>query len=316
MPSWFRAFHGISSDPKYRRIAKRAGARVGDVVAVWLHVLDQASQDDDEGRADIDVETAADFLDVDEETVAAILQAMTQGAALIECHGVTPLRTVTDRYEPLRVTVVNWPSRQGGSDRTSAERQRRHRERKKSTKSMDGPETSRRNAVTERYVTPEQSRAEQRDTCPSDTQAPAAPATEPPKAAPADASASTNTGNPTKAVFDRGLALLAGADYRPAHARSFLGKLRKQYGDGACIDAIARAEAEAPSEPAEFLVKALQAGGSRSPPGGDWHADMAKRVMGKFNGGSNGRRANGGDRGGADLVDGTVEHLPGRSAGD
>lgn len=41
---WFRWHHGSVSDPKFQLVAKRSGASVGEVIAVWAVLLEAASQ--------------------------------------------------------------------------------------------------------------------------------------------------------------------------------------------------------------------------------------------------------------------------------
>lgn len=41
---WFRWHHGSVTDPKFQLVAKRAGARLGDVIAMWAILLEHASQ--------------------------------------------------------------------------------------------------------------------------------------------------------------------------------------------------------------------------------------------------------------------------------
>ena len=54
---WFRWHHGSVNDPKFGLVAMKADARVGDVIAVWALVLEQASANTDRGAfGDIDHE--------------------------------------------------------------------------------------------------------------------------------------------------------------------------------------------------------------------------------------------------------------------
>lgn len=46
---WFRWHHGSVSDPKFQLVAKRSGASVGEVIAVWAVLLEAASQADVRG---------------------------------------------------------------------------------------------------------------------------------------------------------------------------------------------------------------------------------------------------------------------------
>jgi hypothetical protein len=59
--------------------------------------------------------------------------------------------------------------------------------------------------------------------------------------------------DPVKEIFDRGLRILGQAQ------RSLLGKLRKQHGDVAVLEAICACESEHPSDPAPFLIRSCKA---------------------------------------------------------
>ncbi len=67
--------------------------------------------------------------------------------------------------------------------------------------------------------------------------------------------------DPVKEIFDRGLAILG------ATHRSLLGKMRKNHGDEAVLDAILACEAEGPSEPVAFFIGCLK----RAPPARNGH---------------------------------------------
>lgn len=47
---WFRWHHGSVNDPKFQLVARRAGASVAEVVAVWACLLESASQSGDRGN--------------------------------------------------------------------------------------------------------------------------------------------------------------------------------------------------------------------------------------------------------------------------
>jgi hypothetical protein len=68
--------------------------------------------------------------------------------------------------------------------------------------------------------------------------------------------------DPVKVIWDRGLALIG------SKHRSLLGKMRKEYGDIALLEAILESEQEHPIEPLEYLVACCQRrkvnGGSRN----------------------------------------------------
>jgi uncharacterized protein YdaU (DUF1376 family) len=59
--------------------------------------------------------------------------------------------------------------------------------------------------------------------------------------------------DPVKEIFDRGLKILGQAQ------RSLLGKLRKQHGDVAVLEAICACESEHPTDPAPFLIRSCEA---------------------------------------------------------
>ncbi|WP_431861427.1 HNH endonuclease [Azospirillum sp.] len=79
---WCRLHHGVSTDPKWRLIAKRAGVRVGDVLSVWTYMLDYASQATPRGTlAGWEDDVCAIALDYEPEEIAAVREAM-QGRTL------------------------------------------------------------------------------------------------------------------------------------------------------------------------------------------------------------------------------------------
>jgi len=112
---WFRWHHGSVNDPKFGLVAKKAGARVGDVISVWALVLEQASATTDRGtHGAIDCDATDFLLGADEGTTARILDAMT-GRGLISDG-----------------RVVRWDERQPKRERvdsTAADRKRAQRER-------------------------------------------------------------------------------------------------------------------------------------------------------------------------------------------
>lgn len=110
---WFRWHHGSVTDPKFQLVAKKAGVRLGDVIAVWAFVLEKASADADRGAiGPIDFETLDFLLGTDDGAAARILDAMTQ-RGLIEGS-----------------RVAKWEERQPKKeDDTANERKRRQRER-------------------------------------------------------------------------------------------------------------------------------------------------------------------------------------------
>jgi hypothetical protein len=163
---WFRWHHGSVNDPKFGLVAKKAGARVGDVIAVWALVLEQASANVDRGAcSDLDYEATDFLLGAADGTTERIVEAMRTRGLL------------TDNR------VTRWEDRQPKRERvdtTAAERKRAQRERERDN-ANDGETTT----VTpshdmSHHVTPreEKSREEKKE-AKSKTKAPAAPTFDP-----------------------------------------------------------------------------------------------------------------------------------------
>ena len=74
---WFRLWTDMVNDPKWRTIARISGQKIGDVVAVYVHMMTNASNATERGRLqnwkDEDVASA---LDLDTAQVQAIRDAM------------------------------------------------------------------------------------------------------------------------------------------------------------------------------------------------------------------------------------------------
>lgn len=119
---WFRWHHGTTGDRKLALIAKRAGARLGDVIAMWAIVLEQASAAVDRGNpGHIDFEAIDLELDLPEGQSIAIYDAM-QGRGLID---------------PTSKRVAKWEERQVKRERdtdNSTERTRRFKDRERQKK--------------------------------------------------------------------------------------------------------------------------------------------------------------------------------------
>jgi hypothetical protein len=113
---WLRWYHGASTDPKWLLVARVAQSDAGRVVAVWPALLEYASQSRPRGSvAGFDCEAIAAFYGWATDDVQRIVRAF-------EVRGL-----VRDGR------IVNWSKRQPSKvDRTNAQRQARHRERKAS----------------------------------------------------------------------------------------------------------------------------------------------------------------------------------------
>jgi hypothetical protein len=112
---WFRWHHGTAGDRKFPLVAKRSGARVGDVIAMWAIILEQASANDERGDpGHLDFEAIDLALDMPDGTAMAI-------------HGAMVARSLIDGFSG---RLIAWEKRQPKrEDETAAERKRRQRER-------------------------------------------------------------------------------------------------------------------------------------------------------------------------------------------
>lgn len=110
---WFRWHHGSVTDPKFQLIAKKSGASLPDVLAVWAYLLEQASANEIRGNCgDIDCEAVDCMFGFEDGQTEAILKAMQSRNLLIDGQ------------------VAAWDKRQPKrEDETAAERKRRQRER-------------------------------------------------------------------------------------------------------------------------------------------------------------------------------------------
>jgi len=84
MTHWVRLWADMPTDPKWRTIARKSGQPLSCVIALFTLMLTTAGTADDRGSVSgLSVEDAATALDIDEEDVAAILEAM-QGRVVSE----------------------------------------------------------------------------------------------------------------------------------------------------------------------------------------------------------------------------------------
>jgi hypothetical protein len=76
---WFRWHHGSVTDPKFALVARKAGASVPDVLAVWAYILETASQSverGDFGTVDVEALDCVFGFPATETRTANILEAM------------------------------------------------------------------------------------------------------------------------------------------------------------------------------------------------------------------------------------------------
>lgn len=149
--SWFRLWTDMINDPKWRTIARVSKQKVGDVIAVYVHMMTMAANASERGRTEgFNDEDVATALDIETEQVAAIREAM-QGRVL---DG--------DR-------LTGWEKRQPLREDGAAERGKAFRERKKAQTARAQTQPN----ATERQIREEEIREEDKTTT-TDASAPAA----------------------------------------------------------------------------------------------------------------------------------------------
>jgi len=78
---WFRLWHDMPNDPKWRTVARVSGQPISLVLAVALHLMADASRNVTRGHVTVTSEDLASALDVTDDAIEAILGAM-QGRVL------------------------------------------------------------------------------------------------------------------------------------------------------------------------------------------------------------------------------------------
>lgn len=124
---WFRLWHDMPNDPKWRTIARASAQPVSLVLSVALHVMTDASRNVTRGHADVTPEDIASALDVTEADVKAILDAM-QGRVMDGNR-----LTGWEKRQPKREDSGNPETRA----KSAAERKRDQRERERQAASFD-----------------------------------------------------------------------------------------------------------------------------------------------------------------------------------
>ena len=112
---WFRWHHGSITDPKFQLVAKKSGASVAEVVALWAFALEEASMSDDRGSIEgLDIESVECLLGLDDGKGELILAAMAVRGLIADGR------------------IASWDKRQPARERdddNAAERKRKQRER-------------------------------------------------------------------------------------------------------------------------------------------------------------------------------------------
>ena len=118
---WLRLWHEMPNDPKWRTVARVSKQPISLVLAVFLHLMVDASRNVTRGHATVTQEDLASAVDCDEEQIQAILGAM-QGRVL---DGMTLLGW--DKRQPKREDSGD----QATGAMSAAERKRAQRQREK-----------------------------------------------------------------------------------------------------------------------------------------------------------------------------------------
>lgn len=118
---WFRLWHDMPNDPKWRTIARSSAQPLSLVLAVALHVMTDASRNVTRGHVSVTAEDIASALDVTEADIQAVLDAM-QGRVMDGGR-----LTGWEKRQPKKEDVGNPQTRA----KSAAERKRDQRERER-----------------------------------------------------------------------------------------------------------------------------------------------------------------------------------------
>lgn len=147
---WFRLWHDMPTDPKWRTIARASGQPVSVVIAVSMHYMVSASRNVTRGHVNVTTEDVASALDVTDDVVDGIYKAM-QGRFLDGNR------------------IISWEKRQpkkedagsvGSRAKSAAERKRDQRERERQSAES---EVSRESHDESREVTTDKDKEEEKD---------------------------------------------------------------------------------------------------------------------------------------------------------
>jgi hypothetical protein len=218
MSRWYRAYEGTCTDPKLAEAALDAGCSRSVAIAAWHLILENACAINDGGR-----------LDISPRRIAA---ALCEPLATIEMlHSSIVAIGLTDGSH-----VSAWKRRQYESD-SSTDRSRRHRAAKKVAETLPLATDA---TLHGRCATPPETETETDVPLPS-------------------GNGRLSASDMTKAIFDSGVLILTADGERDARAaRSIIGRWRKGFSDSIVLTTLSRCQSEQPSEPIEWMPKALQ----------------------------------------------------------
>lgn len=232
---WFRWHHGSVADQKFILIAKKSGASVAEVIAVWACLLEAASASDQRGNfGAVDYEAMDCALGMAEGRAQAIHEAMAARGVVTSGGNVS----AWEKRQPKR------------EDDTAAERKRRQREREHELKMADGVTGNRSRDVTQSHADVthghdrgEESREEQIQDSPPASRVPPADAGRKPRAIKrcpdgfdADPLRAWAASEAPRADFERELAKFRDHTFKTAHSdwpAAFRNWLRRASDDAA-----------------------------------------------------------------------------------
>jgi len=149
---WFRWHHGSVTDPKFSLVARRAGASLPDVLAVWVYLLERASAAEQRGMfGEVDLEAVDNLFDFDDGMTSEILTHM-NARGLIAGGAIA----AWEKRQPKRERDTEQSSDGATQPMTSTERSRKHRAEKHSQgeQAEDSNGNATPNAAMQRHATP------------------------------------------------------------------------------------------------------------------------------------------------------------------
>lgn len=230
MSRWYRAYEGTVTDPKLSEAAMEAGTSRSVAIAAWHLILENACSLNDGGR-----------IEVSPRRIAAAL-----------CEPLAPIEMLHSSFVALGLIsgthVAAWARRQFESD-SSTERSQRHRAKKKAAASTGvekmaetlPPATD---ATLHNVPATDQSHRHRQKVPEANASGQASPP-------------SLSASDMTKVIFDSGVAILTASGHDDRKARSIIGRWRKTYSDSIVLCALSRCQQLQPSDPVEWMPRAL-----------------------------------------------------------